>query len=211
MKKLLLFGMLLLIISAVAGCGDDGGGPPPLQVRHILSDETVDADVVKDPATGSLTVTQVARNGVPSVFAGIDPTTLQEFRAFLDFPLTPVPINALIQSADLDLFIEAGSDLPPGGIPVRVELVSFAPPVLASDFDENSLPPLEVRTYTVRPADIGHHVVLDVTPLVARAQAERLQSFQVRILEEFGVVAPGVIEIDEISNETAPLLRVFYF
>jgi predicted small lipoprotein YifL len=211
MKRLLLFVMLLLMVCAVAGCGDDGGGPPPLQVRQILSDETVDADVARDPATGDLTLTQVARNAVPSVFAGIDPTTLQEFRAFLDFPLISVPINALIQSAELDLFIETGTDLPPAGIPVRVELVSFRPPVLASYFDENTLPPMEVRTYTIRPVDIGHHVVLDVTPLLARAQAERLQNFQVRIVEEFGVVTPGVIEIDEISDETAPLLKVFYF
>jgi hypothetical protein len=211
MKRLIIAGMLLMAICAVAGCGDGGGGAPTLQVRQIVSDDRVDADVAKDPATGSLTLTQVVRDNVPSVFAGIDPTTLEEFRAFLDFPLVTVPVTAVIQSASLDLFLEAGTDLPPGGIPVRVELVSFPPPVLATDFDETALPPLETRTFTIRPSDVGHHVVLDVTPLMVTARDNRLQNFQVRVLEDFGVVPPGLIEIDEISNQTAPLLRVFFF
>jgi hypothetical protein len=211
MKRVVLVVMLFLVILAVAGCGD-GGESRHLLAREILSDETVDADIAKDPATGSLTLTQVARDQVPSVFAGIDPTTLQEFRAFLHFPLASIPFNGIIQSATLDLFIETGSDLPPtGSIPIRLELVSFPPPVLVTDYDEGALPILAVRTFPISAADIGHHVVVDVTSLMVTAQANRLQNFQIRILEDFGPVTPGIIEIDDTTSATAPLLKVFFF
>lgn len=217
MKKLCLALVMLFLVSAVAGCGGDGSPPPILAKQQILSDERVDADIVEDAATRSLTVTQVSRDNVPSVFAGIDPATGDEYRAFIDFPLNTIPLKGVIQSATVDLFIQSIQPAA-GTIPIRLELVSFPPPVVASDFDRDSLRPLGTVLVTppVTAADVGQHVVVDVTPLVALAQARRqqnplLQNFQLRVMEDLGPVVPGLIEIDESANETAPLLNVSFW
>lgn len=210
MRKLVLVLSILLLTLAVAGCGG-GGDDRPLQGRQILSDDAVDADVVRDAVNGSLTVTPATRDGV--VFAGIDPVTLDEYRAFLDFPLGAVPEWGIIQAASLDIFINAIHP-PAGSVPIRLELVSFAPPVIATDFQRDTLPPLAVKTIDppITARDVGNHVVVDVTDFMRIAQANKLPRFQVRVMEDLGVVVPGLIEIDDSDVlETAPLLRVAFF
>jgi hypothetical protein len=212
MKKILVVLMLCWLALSVTGCGGGGDGGPPVFVRNILSAPTVDGDVEQDSVTGSLTVTQVARDAVPSVLAGVDPATLNELRAFLHFPLGSIPTNAIIRSATLDIFID--SIRPIGGlVPIRIELVSFPPPLLGTDFDRLLLPPLAFTTISppISAADVNRHVVIDVTDLMRAAQANALPSFQVRILEDFGFVSPGLIEIDDTSTALAPLLRVVFF
>lgn len=207
MKRTFLALMMLCIVLAVTGCG---GGDDSV-VTEILSDVNVDGDIMFDPATGSFKVTQVTRDNVPSVLAGIDPVTSEEFRAFLDFPLGSVPPNASIRSATLDIVINSLDVLQrTDSVPILIELVSFAPPLLASDFDSTVL----LATAIVPPisfADVNRHVTVDVTSLMAEAQRRGLPSFQIRILEDFGFVTPGVIEIDESTDATAPLLTVVYF
>ncbi len=103
-------GVVCVAIS-LPGCGGGGesSGPPPAITTQILSDAALDGDIEQTSPT-TFTVTQGMSPVVQSVFAGIYPVTLTEFRAFLDFPLTGpagVPSNAIIESAFLDVFIRA--------------------------------------------------------------------------------------------------------
>ena len=50
---------------------------------------------------------------VPSAFAGVRPSDGAEFRAFLDFPLAGIPLNAIISSATLDIVSTASRYNPP--------------------------------------------------------------------------------------------------
>lgn len=216
MKKLFLAALSVFMILALTGCGDGGNrNPPPLVVTTILSDPVFDGDIQKSPVTGTFTVTQ---SNTQSVFAGIDPTSGVEFRAFLDFQLTGangVPGNAIIDSAFLDIFINSIIPQPLfGTIPLRIDLVSFQPPnLIGSDFDLTLQPAL--ATITVSPPIFGNRVTIDVTSLMVEALRLRLVDFQVRIMEDLGIVTPGLIEINDTTvanrNIFAPLLQVTYF
>jgi hypothetical protein len=105
-----------------------------------------------------------------------------------------------------------------GTIPIRIDLVFFQPPTLiASDFNRNSLLPLATTTIIppISQADLGQHVFVDVTSLMAEAQRLGLPDFQIRILEDLGPVSPGLIEINDTTGANrgllAPLLQVEYF
>jgi hypothetical protein len=213
------FAVACAVIS-LAGCGggDGGGGPPPVFTTQILSDPGFDGDI---EATSPLpTITQGMSPTVQSVFAGIDPVALTEFRAFLDFPLTGaggVPSNAIIDSAFLDFHVDS---LQPGvgTIPILIELVSFQPPtLLATDFDRTLQRPLAsvVVSPPISQADVGTNVSIDVTPLMIEAQNLGLVDFQVRIMEDLGPAIPILMEIDDTTgasrNTFAPLLTVTYF
>jgi hypothetical protein len=227
MKRTFLAATLICLILAVTGCGGGGDGDfvvpppvvPPTVVTQILSDPVFDGDILNDPATGTFTITQ---GNTESVFAGIDSGTGGEYRAFLDFPLTGpdgVPGNAVIVSALLDITITSIFPQPlQGTIPIRIDLVSFEPPTLIeTDYDRTQQPAL--ATVTIIPpisqADFGNHVTVDVTPLMVEAQRLQLPNFQLRILEDLGVVNPGIIEINDTTGpnrfDLAPLLQVTYF
>jgi hypothetical protein len=190
-----------------------------LYFTQILSDQAFDGDIRKDPATAGLTITQ---GNTQSVFAGIDPATGEEYRAFLDFPLAGpggVPGNAVINSAFLDIEINSIRPQPlVGTIPIRIDLVSFQPPTLVgTDYDRTSQPALATTTIIppIAQADFGNHVSVDVTSLMVEAQRLGLADFQVRILEDFGTADPGLIEINDTTGPSrailAPLLQVTYF
>jgi len=221
MKKLFLAALAAFMILALTGCGDSyHNNPQPLFfTTTILSDPVFDGDIQKTPLTDTTIVTQ---GFTQSVFAGIHPTSGVEFRAFLDFHLTGangVPGNAIIDSAFLDIVINSIVPQPLiGTIPLRIDLVSFQPPdLIGSDFDRTLQPAL--ATITVSPpisqADFGRHVTIDVTPLMVEAQRLGLLDFQVRILEDLGIVTAGLIEINDTTGVNrgtlAPLLQVTYF
>ncbi|ABQ24480.1 hypothetical protein [Geotalea uraniireducens] len=218
MKRMLLAAVMAIIVLTVTGCGDDSSVPPRI-VTQILSDPVFDGDIAQD-VNGAFTITQGMSSTVQSVFAGINPATGTEFRAFLDFPLRGVdgvPVNASIVSATLDIVIDSIQPLS-GTVPIRIELVFFQPPTLqASDFDRAILLPLTFVTITppISQADVGNHVAVDVTPLMTEAQIRGLDNFQIRILEDLGPVSPGLIEIDDSTGVNrdvlAPLLEVTYF
>lgn len=202
----------------LAGCGGNGDGVPPQVVTQILSDAHFDGDIEQTSAT-SYTVTQGMSSSVQSILAGIDPTTGNEFRAFLDFPLTGsdgVPGNAIIDSAFLEILID--NVIPnTGSVPIRVELVTFQPPTLiATDFDRIAQPPLAAVLVSgdVTAADVGHFVPVDVTALMIQAQERGLADFQVRIMEDLGPAIFTLIEIDDAITtdraQRAPLLTVTY-
>jgi hypothetical protein len=209
-------------VISLAGCGGGGDGgvapPPPAVTAQILSDPGFDGDIAQTSPI-SFIVTQGMSPTVQSVFAGIDPVTRAEYRAFLDFPLTGaggVPGNAIIDSAFLDIHID-GLQPTIGTIPIVIELVSFQPPTLLdTDFDRTLQPPLAsiVVNPPISPADVGTNVSIDVTPLMVQAQNLGLVDFQVRILEDLGG-GPILLEIDDTTgasrNTFAPLLTVTYF
>jgi len=208
MKKMLLAAMMWSILLALTGCGSSDHGAPLTFSTEIVSAPALDGDIVEG-SSGVLTVTQ----GASSLFAGIDPGTLEEYRAFIGFPLTGiggVPLNAVIVSATLNIVIDSIQPLN-GTIPIRIELVSFTPPLLGTDFDRNLLPQL-AATAIIPPIsrfDVGTNVSVDVTSLMAEAQRLGLPAFQIRILEDFGIVDPGLIEIND--DTLPPLLEVVYF
>jgi hypothetical protein len=206
---------------SLAGCGGGGSGsaPPPPITTQISSDAAFDGDIEQTSPT-TFTITQGMSPSVQSVFAGINPGTLTEFRAFLDFPLTGpegVPGSAMIESAFLDIHID---NLIPttGTIPILIELVSFQPPTLIeTDFDRTIQPPLAyvVVSPPFTPADIGTNVSIDVTDLMVQAQQLQLPDFQVRIMEDLGPAIPVLLEINDTTGANraslAPLLTVTYF
>lgn len=218
MKRIVSAVFLLCMLLALSACGGGDSGPPTITTQ-ILSDPVFDGDIEQTPT--AVIVTQgMSVPTVQSVFAGIDPVSLTETRAFLDFPLNitgGVPGNAVIVSATLDIFINSIQSQA-STIPIRIDLVDFQPPTLiANDFDRTILLPLASISTTIFQSDLGRSVAIDVTPLMKEAQFRGQPDFQVRILEDLGVVTPGLIEINDTTATPAdrasfaPLLRVTYF
>ena len=217
-KLLRLAATSSLIVLAGCGGGGDNIDQPEIVQTQILSDSGFDGDI-EQTGPDTATVTQGMGPNVQTVLAGIDPNTGDEFRAFLHFPLGGaggVPANARIDSAFLEVFID---DLDPTNavVPVRVELVSFQQPMVATDFDRTAQPPLAFVTVSPRlgPSDVGKYVPIDVTPLMVEAQRRGLADFQVRIMEDLGPPIDGLFAIDDSTGsnrgKTAPLLTVNYF
>jgi hypothetical protein len=212
-KPLGLFAAALFLI--IAGCGGGGDSPPDIRQTQILSDSLYDGDI-EQTGPSTAVVTQGMGPQVQNVFAGIDPASGDEFRAFLHFPLDTVPGNARIDSAFLEIYID---DIEPPGavIPVRIELVSFPQPMVATDFDRTAQPPI---TYTILsprlgPSDLTKYVPIDVTELMKQAQRLGLNDFQVRILQDLGPPIDGLFSIDDRTSADrpsfAPLLTVNYY
>lgn len=220
MKRILVAVLGVFLILTFAGCGSDSSVGPVEVTTQIISDPALDGDIAQDPFSGAFTVTQ---GNTQSLFAGVNPATGVEYRAFLDFPLFGaggVPGNAVIVSAFLDIFINSTDPPPPfsGTIPIRIDLVSFQPPNLVGpDFDRTLQPALATTTIIppISQNDFGNHVFIDVTPLMQEAQRRGLPDLQLRILEDLGAAAPGRIEISDttgVNRRTlAPLLEVAYF
>jgi hypothetical protein len=217
MKRMFLAAIMAFISLPLTGCGDGGSSaPPPPIVTQILSDAAFDGDIAQT-VTGTFTI---AQGSTQSVFAGIDPATGTEYRAFLDFFLGGVggiPGCAIIESATLDIVIDSILlNQLNGSIPLRIDLVSFQPPTLIeTDFSRAIQPALQTITVSIFQADFGHHVFIDVTSLMMEVQRLGLPDFQVRILEDLGSVSPGIIEINDTTGsfrgDLAPLLQVAYF
>ena len=221
MKRTFLAIIMVFISLALMSCGHDHNNASPTFVTQILSDPTFDGDILQTSPT-SFTVTQGMTQSVQSVFAGRDTTSSDEYRAFLDFPLTGVngvPGNAIIISATLDIVINnVFLQVPTDTIPIRIELVSFPGLTLVQDdFSRTLLPAIAFTTIEppISLADAGNHVFVDVTSLMVQAQNLGLLDFQVRILEDLGASFPGLIEINDITGSSraalAPLLQVEYF
>lgn len=206
----------LSLVLAVAGCGGGGSSGPTQITTQILSDANFDGDIAQDPLNGAFTITQ---GNTQSVFAGVNPASGFEYRAFLDFPLTGtggVPGNAVIVSATLDIFINrvelSGNN---NTIPINIDLVSFQPPTLrTSDFSTTAQRALLTKAINIFPTDAGRHVFIDVTSLMKEVQFQGFADLQLRIMEDLNAAA-GRIEINDTtgaaSGTLAPLLEVTYF
>lgn len=211
--------LVALAAFALAGCGGSDNGPPPLYTSTIQSDPAFDGDI-QETAPATYNVTQGTSANVQSFFAGIDPGSATEYRTFLDFPLGGnggVPINATIDSAFLDIFVNS---LQPDGsaMPLRIELVEFQPPTLVgTDFDRTAQPPLAFIQVTpdIGPGDVGTNVSIDVTPLMIKAQQLGVTDFQLRVMQDLGPGIPVIMEINDSTgsdrSSRAPQLTVNYF
>lgn len=215
MIKILFTAVMMSLVVTMSGCGGgDSSNPPTLFVTQIHSRAAFDGYIQFDPPN----LFTVVQGNTPSVFAGVDPVTGSEFRAFLDFPLTGaggVPGSATINSATLDIFIDSLAIHPAASsIPIRIELVAFPPQTLLPlDFSRAVQPALAITTIIppIARADVGRHVTVDVTSLMVQAQRSGFTDFQIRILEDDGFVFPGLIEIDDTTINRAPLLTVSFF
>ncbi len=226
MKRAFLAVLMVFVSTAQISCGDTHSTGQPTVTTQILSDAGNDGDIALT-TTASFTITQ---GNTQTVFAGINPTTGTEYRAFLDFPLTGtngVPGNAVIVSALLDIYVDsillqASGDT----IPVRIDLVDIEPPypLLDSDFYRSgsisTAPALATTTTSISLSSLSvsnNYVTVDVTNLMVQAQNLLLPDFQVRILEDNSVlgIPPGLIEIDDTTGQYrkdyAPLLQVTYY
>jgi len=212
-KPLRMVAAALLVV--VAGCGGGGDNPPDITQTQIFSDSGYDGDI-EQTGPDSAVVTQGMGPQVQQVFAGIDPASGDEFRAFLHFPLDTVPGKAHIDSAFLEIYVD---DIQPTNavIPVRIELVSFQQPMVATDFDRTAQPAIAYTTLSPRlgPSDQGKYVPIDVTDLMNQAQRLGLADFQVRIMEDLGPPIEGLFTIDDSTGSNrpslAPLLTVNYY
>ncbi|MBU5612092.1 hypothetical protein [Geomonas azotofigens] len=211
MKKRILWLVLAAVLVALAGCGSSDR---PLIQTAIASDPAVDGDILD--VAGVRTVSLVTRDALPGVLAGVDPVNDDVYRAFLSFPLTRIPTNDLISSATLSIVIRSVTVSPPTAtIPLRIELVSFDPPLVGNDFDQNILLPLKTTFVSppISSADVNREVNIDVTALMAEAQFRRLPDFQVRILQDNDLLTtvPGLVEIDEATVANEPRLTVVHY
>jgi len=212
-KRLLYLGIAVVMALYLTGCGD--GDDRRIFFAEILSDQQADGDIAFDPVQDLYTIT----NGPDTLFFGIDEVdrNLPEYRAFLDFPLEGstgdrVPLDAEIQWATLDVFIDEVSFA--GVIPTLLELVQF-PVTGLTPADFVSLP-LQFPdgsdaslTFNLFSSDEGDFVLIDITPLMRRAQWLGLSDLQLRFLLDFdfdfGIV--GIQDRPRIAA-TAPLLTV---
>jgi hypothetical protein len=213
-KRFLIIPVLILVTLTLSGCvivKDDRQDPEPTFTAEIISDVEADGDIeLTPPAT--YTISSALATG--SVLAGIDPSSGDEFRGFIDFPLRGnhgVPLDATIESATLEIFISGISVSPPDRIlPFIIDLVAFQPPmIIADDFDRGVQPPLLTMPFDFYPSDAGATVVIDVTALMDEAQIEGFPDFQLRFLLDFSATS-GLIEIDDGDVATAPFLTVSY-
>ena len=219
MKRTFLLAIMVIMSLSPISCGHDHNNQTI--TTQILSDPAIDGDILQTSLT-TFTVTQGMTPTIQSVFAGIDPVSLDESRAFLDFPLTGpggVPGDAVIVKATLNIVITNVSlQVPTDTIPIRIELVSPGLILVQDDFSRTLLPAIAFTTIEppISSADIGGDVPVDVTSLMVQAQNLGLADFQVRILEDLVPAAPaGLIEINDATGSLrgnfAPLLEVEYF
>ena len=218
MRAYTLFIAAASSLLGLCGCGGGDDSDPPQRVSYILSDAAYDGDI-EQSSPGGYVVTQGMSSSVQTVFAGIDPTGGNEFRAFLDFPLASdggVPGDATIDSTLLEFFVD-DVEPPSGSVPIRVDLVAFQPPtLLGTDFDRDAQPALAsiLIPGDITRGDIGNFVTVDVTPLMIKAQQLGLVDFQVRIMEDLGPAIFTLMEVDDSTSSDrgsrAPLLTVTY-
>ncbi len=199
---------LCLFLLAPASCGGGGGGGPapitgpglvglddttsktaPLLIvdyhtntatgtASILSDLAADGDIAFDPALNTLTVTQ----SPSEVLFGEDSSAmdLPEYRAFLSFPLSSIPTDAVIDSATLEVFVDEVDFA--STIPTFVDLIQYQNglSLSSSDFDDPLVTSTSYRALDFYSSDAGQFVDIDVTGLMTIAQANLFSDFQVR-------------------------------
>lgn len=205
--------LALAFVTALAGCGGGGGGTRT-EIVQTLSDARADGDIrftAPPPAGGTFSFSQASVAG--NVLFGIDSASpnLPESRAFLDFPLDGsngggvLPLGVSIVSADIEVFVRRVSFS--ATVPALLDLVPFAIPLVAADFDSPPLTPASFRTLNFFATDQDNFVRIDVTSLMAEAQRQGLRNFQVRLLLDTLATA-GLVEIADAAAGQAPLLTV---
>ncbi len=204
--------LALSLIVALAGCG--GGGGRSTAIVETLSDVRADGVIVftpPPPVGGTFSFSQASVTG--NTLFGIDSAdpNRPESRAFLDFPLDGsggggvLPLGVRIVSADIEVFVRRVSFA--ATVPTLLDLVPFAIPLVAGDFNSAPLTPTSFRTLNFFATDQDNFVRIDVAPLMAEAQRQGLRNFQLRFLLDTSATA-GLVEIADAGASQAPLLTV---
>lgn len=205
----------ILIFFLLAGCRVEhyaSDGHETIYASQLISDQNADGDISFRPPA-AYHVSSASITG--SILVGIDTFYLDEYRGFINFDLRDyngVPRPAFIESAILEIFINGVSESHPGsGVPLIIDLVSYPSTYLrAEDFHRSNLWPLMSLIVDIYPMDTGTLVAIDVTPLVVEAQIRGLDKLQLRLLlDDFA--ESGLVEIDDTTVDTAPLLLVHYY
>ena len=222
MRKIGILGVAGVLALFLAGCG--GGDNRDVFTTTILSAPSVDADITRDLATGTLSAPALASvNG--NILAGITFTppsgpSSADTRGFLQFPLGSVPLGASIRFASVTVFMNRVTLSDPSlRSPFFVDLIDttvFPPPIQSSDYSSAFA---ATRSFDFLNSDQGKFVEFEVTSLMREAQSRALPSFRVRIgFDEATFLADttttrGLMEFDDspVAASTAPLLRVDYF
>lgn len=193
---LVLVGVFAVIL---AGCGGGGDDFHSLFIQSP-SDQFADGDIGFTPP-GQFTIAQADATG--NVLYGVD-SGGTEFRAFLSFPLDEVPLNAVILSADIEIFVNDVSFA--SSVPTLIDLVPFPVTGLTS-FDYDSIPLLTRSPFNIFSSEINRSVLIDVTSLMVEAQRQGMANLQLRFLLDLNATT-GLVEIDDGATEFAPLLTV---
>ncbi|MEW6443872.1 MAG: hypothetical protein AB1640_23250 [bacterium] len=204
MGKLRTLGIIIGLLAILAGCGDDDDDE--VFLVDILSDPGADGDIGLT-LEGTYQVSQASSTG--NLLFGIDPDGT-EFRAFVDFPLGAVPLEAEILVADVEVYV---NDVEYGfgfsAVPTLLEMVSFPITGLTPD-DFDSAPIASRAPFDFFRSDINSYVLIEVTSLMREAQVQGLSDLQLRFLLDFVPGAAGFVELDDESESRAPLLTVEY-
>jgi hypothetical protein len=211
MRKIGILGLVGVLALVLAGCGG-GGDDLHTVVIQSLSDQTADGDI-GFTASGQFIISQADDPATGNVLYGVD-SGGTEFRAFLSFPLDgstgggEVPLNAVILSADIEIFVNDVSFA--SSVPTLIDLVSFPVTGLTS-FDYDSNPLLTRSPFNIFSSYISNSVpvVIDVTSLMVEAQRQGMANLQLRFLLDLTATS-GLVEIDDGARATAPLLTVEY-
>ena len=204
MRKIGFLGLVGVLALVLAGCGGSDG--PNTVVIQSVSDQPVDGDVGFTTSSTFL-ISQADATG--NVQYGID-SGGTEFRAFLDFPLDGstgggvVPLNAVIVSADIEVYVNNVSLST--SVPTLLDLVPFSiGGLISADF--NSAPLLTRTPFDIRTLDINNFVRIDVTSLMVEAQRLGLRDLQLRFLLDLAATS-GLVQLDDSVLGRAPLLTV---
>lgn len=196
---------------SLAGCG--GGQTPVLFSADIRSNRTADGFVTRPSPPGVDNVSLALDNG--AVQAGIDPATLSESRAFLDFPLDGaggVPPGARIVTAFLHMFVSRVDAVTLDSFPLVLEIVPPFAPLDATDFDAA---PISIVAVTQPISPTVHNpnfVDIDVAPLLKEAIGGGLRRLELRVRPGPSPSGSGLVRIEDLAIfDTAPRLQVEYF
>ena len=226
MKKLCFPAMMALLILSLAGCGGEFvvflGTPIGLE---ILSDPALDGDITMDLGTGNIGPPTVAAT-TGNVLAGIDinPGTgvpVAESRGFLIFSMEAIPSHAYIQFASIRVFLNDVSFVTSSTAPIpflldSIDTILNPPPIVSDDFNSSFR---RSRSLSFFGRDAGNFVEINVTSLLADAQARGLSHFEVRAVFDQDrflsdpTTTQGLITIDDrtTNSSRAPMLYVEYF
>jgi hypothetical protein len=202
MRKIGIIGLVGVLALFLAGCGGGGGDDLHTVVIQSLSEQAADGDI-GFTTSGQFTILQADATGF--VLYGVD-SGGTEFRAFLNFPLDEVPLNAVILSADIEIFVNDVSFA--SSVPTLIDLVPFPVTGLTS-FDYDSIPLLTRSPFNIFSSNINKPIIIDVTSLMVEAQRQEMPNLQLRFLLDLNATA-GLVEIDDSAMDTAPLLTVEY-
>lgn len=199
----------LALVLLLAACGHE----TRRYQAQTLSDPWADGDITLSGTGSAYTITQAVDVG--NVVFGLDSRDAipSETRAFLDFPLDGavdgdvLPARATIVAADIQVYVQSVSFA--ATVPTLVDLVPFSIPLSTADFTSSPLTARSTRIVNFFASDVGSIIQIDVTELMIEAQAQGLRDFQLRLLLDTQANA-GLVELDDSSSETAPLLTVEY-